>query len=381
MPQNRMPRLTGAEKMKTFFLTRLCPPLAGRGVRGWWRVMREHQFDVDPAFWPKVALNLLCSSLTSIMRRRELYKLGSQMDSVTIPPPLFVLGHYRSGTTLLQNLLSVDHRLGSLSTFQAYNPLTFGVFEPYGKRIAGFLMPRKRIVDAMPMGTDEPIEDELALLMITGLSPYLGFIFSRRFEQFQRYLSFREATSEEVECWKSGFAWFMKRLTLAHGKPMVMKSPPHTARIRLLLEMFPDARFVHIHRDPYKVFQSSRHLLEHVTAMVGLQHPQRAKFDERILRHYRDMYDAFFEQRPLIPEGRFHEIRFADLARDPMGQMEQMYEALDLNGFEPIREPLQTYVESLKDYRKNEYEPLTDDTRRKVAQAWQRNFDAWKYEI
>ncbi len=370
----------GAEKLRTFFITRLCPPLAGRSVRGWWQIMRENQFAVDPIFWPKVALNLVCSSLTSIMRRREERHLGSSLDSVTVPPPLFVLGHYRSGTTLLQNLLSVDRRFASLSTFQSYNPFTFGVFEPIGKRIAGYLMPKRRIVDAMAMGTDAPLEDELALLMITGMSPYLGFIFSRRFEQFERYLTFRDVPHEDVECWKAGFVWFMKRLTLAHGLPMVMKSPPHTARIRLLLEMFPDARFVHTHRDPYKVFQSSRHLLEGVTAMVGLQHPERGKFDERVLRHYREMYDAFFEQRPLIPEGRFHEIRFADLARDPIAQMERMYEGLNLGEFEPIRQPLQEYVESLKDYRRNEYAPLTEETKRKVAEAWRRNFEAWGYE-
>ncbi len=350
-------------------------------MRDWWQFMRGVQFDVDPEFWPKVALNLVCSSLTSIMSRRETRKLGSQLDSVAIPPPVFVLGHYRSGTTLLQNLLSVDHRLGSLSTFQAYNPFTFGVFGPIGKRLSGSLMPQRRIVDSMPMGPNEPVEDELALLMITGMSPYFGFMFSRRAEQFEKYLTFRDVPGDEVERWQAGFVWFMKRMTLAHGKPMVLKSPPHTARIKLLLEMFPDARFVHIHRDPYKVFQSSRHLYEVMADMIGLQRSHSENLDERILRHYRDMYDAFFEQKSLIPQGRFYDIRFTDLARDPMRQMERLYEALDLNGFEPIRQPLAKYVTSLKNYRKNEYSPLKAETRQKVAQAWRRNFEAWGYAI
>ena len=379
MPLNHGPRPAGAEKLRTFFVTRLCPPLAGRGVRDWWRFMRQVQFDVDPEFWPKVALNLVCSSLTSLMSRREIRNLGSRMESVAIPPPLIILGHYRSGTTLLQNLLSVDQRLGFPSTFQAYNPFTFGVFEPIGKRIAGSLMPSRRIVDSMPMGPGEPVEDELALLMITGMSPYFGFMFSRRAEQFERYLTFRDVPRKEVDRWKAGFVWFLKRMTLAHGKPMVLKSPPHTARIRLLLEMFPDARFVHIHRDPYKVFQSSRHLYEIMADMIGLQRPRSSNLDERVLRHYRDMYDAYFEQKPLIPEGRFHEIRFADLARDPMGQMERMYEVLDLNDFEPVRESIEKYVASLKDYRKNEYSPLAQNERQKVANAWRRNFEAWGY--
>src|SRR5262249_55541053 len=271
-----------------------------------------------------VVMNAVCSSITSLMKRREERNLGSSIDSVAIPPPLFVLGHYRSGTTLLQNLLSVDHLFASPTTFQAYNPFTYDVFGPIGGRLAGSLMPRRRIVDSMPMGAQEPVEDELALFMITGMSPYFGFVFSRRWEQFERYLTFRDVPGNEVDKWKASFVWFMKRLTLTHRKPMILKSPPHTARIKLLLEMFPDARFVHIHRDPYRVFQSTQHLFAAMSDMIGLQRVQRDKLDERILRHYRDMYDAFFEQRPLIPEGRFHEMRFADLASDPMGQMERM---------------------------------------------------------
>jgi hypothetical protein len=118
-----------------------------------------------------------------------------------------------------------------------------------------------------------------------------------------------------------------------------------------------------------------------MASMIGLQRPRLHDLDERVLRHYRDMYDAFFEQESLIPKGRFHEIRFADLARDPMAEMERMYEALDLNGFEPIREPLGKYVASLKNYRKNEYSPLTEETKRMVAGAWGRNFKAWGYHM
>ena len=33
-------------------------------------------------------------------------------------------------------------------------------------------------------------------------------------------------------------------------KRIVLKSPAHTARVRVLLELFPKARFVHIIRDP-----------------------------------------------------------------------------------------------------------------------------------
>jgi hypothetical protein len=47
-------------------------------------------------------------------------------------------------------------------------------------------------------------------------------------------------------------------LFLQQDKRLVLKSPPHTARVRLLREIFPGAKFVHISRDPYEIYQSTK---------------------------------------------------------------------------------------------------------------------------
>ena len=86
----------------------------------------------------------------------------------------------------------------------------------------------------------------------------------------------------EVERWKAAFVRFLKKLTLEHDRPMLLKSPPHTGRIKLLLELFPDARFVHIRRNPYTVFQSTRHLNEVLTRSLQFQRPDPADLDEAV---------------------------------------------------------------------------------------------------
>ena len=190
------------ERLKALVITRLTPPLAGMPLGESLRLLWANELDVDPGYYPKIALHVICSSLTSLMKWREerLYPNGTDVE---IPPPVFVLGHYRSGTTLLHNLLAVDQSFAFQTMFRNYNPHTFRVFEPLATLLVARLLPRRRIIDGMAWGADWPQEDELALLMLSGMSPYLGFIFSRRAERYERYLSFRDASDEEVRRWQA----------------------------------------------------------------------------------------------------------------------------------------------------------------------------------
>src|SRR5262249_54005687 len=145
---------------------------------------------------------------------------------------------------------------------------------------------------------------------------------------------------------KAALTLFAKKLTWKYGRPLLLKSPPHTARVRLLLGLFPEARFVHIHRDPYTVFQSTQHIHATAQPVFCLQRRDRRSEDALILRRYQDMYEAFFAERGLIPAGRYHEMGFEELEKDPLGQVERLYERLRLPGFEEVRPDLERYVGS-----------------------------------
>jgi omega-hydroxy-beta-dihydromenaquinone-9 sulfotransferase len=146
----------------------------------------------------------------------------------------------------------------------------------------------------------------------------------------------------------------------------------------LLLEMFPNARFVHIHRNPYKVFRSTKHLDPMAFRAFTLQRPEQ-DVDQRIMRIYKQMYDVFFTDRPLVSRGRFHEIGFEDLEADPVGQLREMYRALDLPSFEAFQPQLQNYVASLGEYRKNEFPTVAPRLRQRIYRTWHRCFEEWGY--
>ena len=159
----------------------------------------------------------------------------------------------------------------------------------------------------------------------------------------------------------------------------MLKSPAHTSRIKLLLELFPEAKFVHIHRHPYAVLQSARHTVLKVSPWWTLQRNDHRELDDRVIRQYQEIYDAFFEERGLIAKGHFHELSFEELERDPIGRLRQAYEALDLPPFDHVEPALRRYLTGIADYKKNTFSELPPDLRARAARAWRRCFEEWRY--
>ena len=208
----------------------------------------------------------------------------------------------------------------------------------------------------------------------------MGPVFSRRLENYDRYMTFRDVPPEDVARWRASLMLLLKKLTYKYGRPLVLKSPPHTCRLRLLLEMFPDAKFIHIHRHPIAVFQSTQHQTEVMLRWYELQRFPRDEVGNWILRRYREMYEAFFEERSLIPAGCFHEVDFEDLESNPIQTMQAVYKALDLPEFDHVEPKLSNYVRSKAGYRKNAHPALPDDLRACITEQWHRSFTEWGYE-
>jgi len=354
---------------------------SGITPRLWLRVLRENQFAVDPPYWPRAVVITLGSVTNSLLAGWENLAYGRRVRDATVYPPLFILGIWRSGTTLLHNLLVQDDRFAYANVYQTCYPKTFLTTESTNTRIVGFFLPDRRPQDGIAMGMRETQEEEFALCSLTGRNISMGLVFPRRAEQFHRYLTFRDATEDEVAEWKSALTGFVRKLSFKYERPLILKSPAHTGRIRMLLELFPDARFVHIHRNPYDVFQSTRHTYQKIPPWVTLQRPEERGVDDRILRHYREAYEAFFEERSLIPRGRFHEVSFTALEADPIGQVRGIYEGLGLPDFGYVEPRLRRYVESLSGYRKNTFPELSAQERGRVAREWRRCFDKWGYPL
>jgi hypothetical protein len=349
---------------------------SGTTFGDWLRILRENRYDVDVKYWPRVAATTYNSLINTLVRVWEDFRWGAAVERTTVPPPLFVLGIWRSGTTHLHNLLAKDDRFAFPNTYQALYPHTFLTTEKHGSRVMQFFMDPTRPMDNVKGGVLEPQEDEFALVA-SGLSYFLMMAFPRNVNYYRRYFSLCEATADERETWKRALLRFLKKLTLKYQRPLVLKSPLHTCRIEVLLELFPDAKFVHIHRNPYTVYASTEHTWRHVRSWWGLQ---TAEIDqERILADYEDVYRAFFEQRPLIPAGNLCDVAYADLERDPVEELRRIYQSLALPAFAHAEPAISAYLQSIAGYAKNRFADLSPETRKAIAHRWGRCFDEWGY--
>ena len=353
--------------------------LAGIALPDWARVLWRERFAVSPSCLPR-ALSITTQSIkNSVWGAFERRRCGARVKNATIQPPLFVLGHWRSGTTHLHNLLCLDPRFAFPNNYQVSFPHTFLSTEAISSRLLSLFLPRRRPMDNIEWSMESPQEDEFALCASTLMSPCMAWVFSERRERFEKYLTMEGLAPPEISEWREGFEFFLRKLSFKYGRPLVLKSPPHTARVRLLLDMFPEARFVHIRRHPYVVFQSTQ-LMSMVTLdWHRLQRRHLSNLDDWLIRQYRQMYAAYFQDRVLIAPGRLHEISFEDLEKDPLAQLQATYAALDLPSFEEVRPRVEQYVASLKSYRKNTFPQLPEEMRRRLAREWRQCFEAWGY--
>jgi hypothetical protein len=348
----------------------------------WLRVLHDNAFAVDWPYWPRVAAITLGAIPNTVLSGCERLVFGGRVARTHVPPPVFILGAWRSGTTHLHNLFAQDDRFAFPNLYQVAYPKTFLLTERGTAPLMNMLVPAHRPQDNVKLGVVEPQEEEFAICSMTGRSPLLTMAFPRGMGFYERFIALRDLTPAELEQWKSAIVLFAKKLTYKYRRPLVLKTPGHAARINVLRELFPRAKFVHIHRNPYDVFRSARHTW--LTAGPWWQFQRGADEDqvvEAVLRHYREMYDGFFAQRDSIPVGDFHEVAFDALERDAVAEMARAYAALGLPSFDVVEPRVRRYVESLAGYQKNAFGPLPEELRRRIATEWRRCFEEWGYAV
>jgi hypothetical protein len=367
------------EPWREWFSLNFFTTLQGIGAATWWKQLRLNHFRIGLKHAARAALISISSPVNSSFAKKDASAFGPQIEQTPIIPPVFLLGHWRSGTTLLQRYFAMDDRFSYPNFYQCVFPRGFLHSQDKNmKRWAGML-PKTRIFDQMDNDFASPAEDEFALCSLTGYSPYMGWSFPQNWDHYYRYLTFRSAPPDELAEWKNALRYFTQKIQFHTGKQVVLKSPPHTCRIKLLLDLFPGAKFVHIRRHPLAVFPSTKKMLATFLRSTQLQSYDPRTLDDKIVHVYREVYDTYFEELALIPEGDFCDIAYEDLERTPLSALREIYTKLALPDFAVVEPTIEAYVQSLASYRKNQFRALPADLVERLAREWQPSFDHWGY--
>lgn len=345
------------------------------------RVLARNHCKVSPRYFHRLAYLFAVGMMNSFFSRVEALDNGRNIEtSEIVASPIFIIGHWRSGTTHLHNLLSHDQNFACPTVYQTMFPHHFLYTQRKGGRIFDLLCPPTRPMDNIAFSAAAQHEDEFALAALSTVSPYMRFLFPLTGDGVYSSLDPLALPQEALDAWKNSFIHLLKKLTFWKGKRVVLKSPPHTGRIRILLEMFPDAKFIHIVRDPYVVYMSTRKLWLNSLNYSHLQTPDPEAMDEMILSWYTELFELYERDRPLIPKGSLHELRLEDLEASPREALKGIYRTLGLEGFESFLGRVEPYLKSIENYQKNGY-TIDSAAREKVRLRWRQTFDKYGYSL
>ena len=318
--------------------------------------------DIDAAYKGKYRLTKAVCRLLSTLAPLQNSRYEKLLANKPLEhDPVFILGHWRSGTTFVHNVFSCDKHFGYNTTYQTVFPHLMMWGQPFFKKNMSWLMPDKRPTDNMELAVDLPQEEEFALANMMPYT-YYNFWFLPKYQQeyADKYLLFDDISEAELKVFEETFTKLIKiSLWNTQGTQFLSKNPPHTGRVKELVKMFPNAKFIYLMRNPYTVFESTR---------------------KNILSIYAKLYHKYEADKQFIPEGNLMEVKFEDFEADAMAMTENIYQKLSIPGFEEAREAIEKYVGGKKGYKKNKYK-YDDRTVQLVEANWDFALKQWGYSL
>jgi hypothetical protein len=344
------------------------------------RLIAKYGRRVELKYVPRAALLLLFGAMVSTAGALENAIYGRSIAETKIPPSLFIVGHWRTGTTLLQGLLANDSRFVAPTLLETSLPGCFWTVGPVVRRLVKTSLPRTRFYDDVVLDPSTPWEDEQAVCNQTGLSYMIASMFPSEGDRWRRFLDLGQLSRAERRAWSHAHRTFVAKI--AAGRPGAMpllKSPPHTARMTFLASLFPGARFLHIHRHPYRIYASTLHMMSRFGRTVQLERCEPDQLSERVIETGRHLYDHFFRDVDRL-QGCFAEVAYRDLINDPKTTLDNAYAALGYSHFELAWPQIESAVEKSRSHKRNSLELPSPDIRTKIQAAWPWAFEKWGYD-
>lgn len=244
-----------------------------------------HWLRQDPA-WPQ---------LSAVLRARVAWQAGwgslnarlsrtldrGEADQTTLQDPLLIVGPWRSGTTVMHELLSAATGYTTPLTWQCMNANAFRLGAPRASSVT-----LARPMDGLEIRPDSPQEDEFALLTLGAPSAYRAFWMPHRIGELHDTLSpdYWLANTQWLPLWEGFLRGVLRSSGTEVRQPLILKSPNHTYRLPAILRRFPGARVVWMARCASDVLASNRKMWRAMFDAHGLTPMNDHALDAFLLR-------------------------------------------------------------------------------------------------
>ena len=298
-------------------------------------------------------------------------------------PPIFLVGHWRSGTTHLHNLMSRDPQFGYIDFGQTAMPWDMiGKTVEIGRSMIDRVLPETRGYDNVKLSLDEPQEEEMALGNLNPLGYYNIYYFPEEAEAYSKAALFFDGVSrEDREAFEEAYHYLVKKLNYVHqGKRLLFKNPPSTTRIPLLKRLFPEAKFVHIVRNPFPVYRSSIGKFPRLYNAFAWQDFRDIDNHRFTIDTYEALMKRYLEDRKILGPEDLFETSYEKIVEDPLGEIGRIYDSLDIAHKEEGLEKIGAYVDTIKDYQPNAHR-MSRAHVEEIQDRWEFSFKHWGYPL
>ncbi len=337
-----------------------------------WRSIRAcHPEPIDRGLELRFYLTGSLLSAMGMLQKRLYRRVLDQLD---LRPPLFLVGHWRSGTTLLHELLALDEHFAAPSTYACFNPHQFLLARHHAPTATRLVRPTGDVT----VSPFSPQEEEFALLCVGATSPYEAFMFPSALHQFEALCDPDLFEHARELRWNDAMTWILKATAYVSGadKRPLVKSPTNSFRIPRLSALFPGVMFIRLVREPCAVFASTLRLWQSMWERYALAAPLAQEvLIERILETRLTLERRLQSALRSLPADRVATVRYEDLVADPCHTIELLYGRLALGDPSPLLPKVHAYMAR----NPPSAPPSTADWRRLVQARWPELFDEFGY--